>query len=194
MEQGGSNPAISSIEKTFRDYIVHANSLVSEESYKHASSCLEKLGFALDDVSTFAGMISAEHFSNMANYWTAGLFISAAINKVIKEDDITNLDFSALEGPADCVGYRLEHGKIVLHGNAGDYIGESMSGGEIAIKRNAGYYVGYNMSGGRITIRGNAGDHLGTYMSGGIIDVKGKIGSISESCRGRVCHRGMLVR
>ncbi|MDE1763805.1 MAG: hypothetical protein KGH88_06140 [Thaumarchaeota archaeon] len=194
MEQEGSGQSVPSIEKTFRDYIVHANSLVSEESYKYASSRLERLDFVLGDVSTFAGMISSEHFSNMANYWTAGLFVSAAINKVIKENDSVNLDFSALEGRADCVGYRLEQGKIVLRGNAGDYIGEAMSGGEIVIEHNAGYYIGYRMSGGHITIQGNTGDNLGTYMSGGVIDVKGKIGSISGSCRGRVYHKGILVR
>ncbi len=83
-------------------------------------------------------MISGEHFSDKANYWTAGLFISAAINKTIKEDDTVTLDFSSLGCPADCIGYSLEEGKIVVQGGAGDYVGEGMSDGEIIVQGNAG--------------------------------------------------------
>jgi formylmethanofuran dehydrogenase subunit C len=50
------------------------------------------------------------------------------------------------------------------------------------------------MSGGQITIRGNAGSHVGRYMSGGVIDIEGQIGSISESCRGRIYHGETLLR
>ena len=188
-----SNDVICAIAKIFREYIVYANSLTSERSYKSASSKLERLNFALNDVSIFAGLINSESFSDKANYWTAGLFISAAINKVIKEDDTVTLGFPSLGCPADCVGYRLKQGKIALQGNAGDYVGELMSGGEITIQGNAGYYVGYNMSGGHIIVQGNAGGHLGTYMSGGVIDIEGQIGSISESCRGKIYCRGTLL-
>src|SRR5579885_894198 len=186
--------AIHAIAKIFREYIVHANSMTSEESYKHASSNLDKVNFFLSDVPIFARLISGEYFTDKANYWTAGLFISAAINKVIKENEIVTLGFPILGFPVDCIGYGLKRGKIALQENAGDYLGEGMSGGEITIQHNAGYYLGYNMSGGRIIVHGNTGDHIGTYMSGGIIDIKGQIGSIAGSCRGKIYHRGMLVR
>ncbi|MGI0087302.1 MAG: hypothetical protein ACREBI_05020 [Nitrosotalea sp.] len=189
-----SNDIMDTIAKIFREYIVYANSLTSEVSYKSASSKLERLNFALNDISIFAGLINSESFSEKANYWTAGLFISAAVNKVIKEDDKVTLDFTGLGGTVDCIGYRLEQGKIVLRGNAGDYVGEAMSGGEITVQGNAGYYTGYAMSGGHIIIQGNTGGHIGTYMSGGVIDIEGKIGSIAESCRGRIYHRGTLLR
>jgi hypothetical protein len=190
--RANSNDIINAISKTFREYIVYANSLISEDSYKSASSKLEGLNFTLNDVSIFAGLINRESFSDKANYWTTGLFISAAINKVIKEYDTVTLNFPSLGCPADCIGYRLKQGKIAFQGNAGDYVGEAMSGGEITIQGNAGYYVGYNMSGGHIKIQGNAGDHVGTYMSGGVIHIEGQIGSISESGRGKIYHRGIL--
>ncbi len=193
MTKTNSNDVTHSIAKIFREYIAYANSLTSEESYKLASSKLERLNFTLDAVSIFAGLINSESFSGKANYWTAGLFISAAINKVIKEDDTVVLDFSRLGTQADCVGYRLKQGKIVLQGNAGDYVGEAMSGGKIAIQGNAGYYVGYNMSGGHILVRGDTGGHIGTYMSGGSIDIEGRIGSIAKSCRGKIYHKGTLL-
>lgn len=192
--EANSNGTINTIAKIFREYIVYANSLTSEESYKSASSKLERLNLTLDDVSIFAGLINRESFSDKANYWTAGLFISAAINKIIKEDDTVTLDFHSLGCPVDCVGYRLKQGKILFQGDAGDYLGEGMYGGEITIQGNAGYYVGYNMSGGHITIQCNAGGHVGTYMSGGVIHIEGQVGSISESCRGRIYHRGTLLR
>lgn len=188
-----SNNTVYAIAKIFREYIVDANSLTSEYSYKSASSKLERLDFTLCDVSIFSGLISGEYFSDKANYWTAGLFISAAINKTIKEDDTVTLGFASLCYPADCIGYSLEKGQIVFQGDAGDYVGECMSGGEIIVQGNAGYYVGYRMSGGQIRIQGNAGGHVGTYMSGGNIYMQGQIGSISESGRGKVYQRGTLL-
>jgi hypothetical protein len=192
--RANSNDTIYAIAKIFREYIVYANGLISEDSYKLASSKLERLDFTLNDASIFAGLINRESFSDNANYWTSGLFISAAINKVIKEDDTVTLNLPSLGCPVDCIGYRFKQGKIAFQGNAGDYVGEVMVGGEITIHGNAGYYVGYNMSGGHIIIQGNAGDHVGTYMSGGVIHIEGQIGSISESCRGKIYRRGILLR
>ena len=194
MDKAGSDNTIYTLIQVFREYIAYANYLTSENSYKSAVSKLESLNFAPNDVSTFARLISRKYFSDMANYWTVGLFISSAINKVIKEDDTIMLDFPSLGYPVDCIGYRLEHGKIVLQGNAGDYLGEAMSGGQITIQGNAGYYVGYSMSGGKITIQGNAADHIGTYMSGGMVRIDDQIGSIAESCRGRIYRGAILLR
>ncbi|HKU32363.1 MAG TPA: hypothetical protein VJR22_00770 [Candidatus Nitrosotalea sp.] len=190
MDRVDSNNTVFAIAKVFREYIDYANYLTSENSYKSALSKLENLKFTMNDVSTFAGLIDREQFTAKANYWTVGLFISAAINKVITKGDVMMLDFAILDYPVDCIGYRLEQGNITLQGDAGDYLGENMSGGEITIRGNAGNYVGYAMSGGEITIQGNAMDHIGTYMSGGIIHVKGEISSISESCKGRI-YRGI---
>src|SRR5574340_766948 len=88
-----SNATVHAIAEIFREYIVDANSLTSEYSYKAASSKLERLSFALKDLPLFAGLISGEYFSSKANYWTVGLFISAAINKVIKKYDVIELGF-----------------------------------------------------------------------------------------------------
>jgi len=186
--------AICSIDKVFREYITYANYLTSENSYKSAASKLEHLKFIQNDVSTFAGLIDREQFTDKANYWTVGLFISAAINKVISKDEVMVLDFVRLGYPVDCIGYRLKQGNLSLQGNAGDYLGENMSGGKITIQGNAGNYVGYAMSGGEIMVQGNVVDHVGTYMSGGTIHVKGQIGSIAESCKGRIYHDTTLLR
>ncbi len=189
-----SNVTVYAIAKIFQEYIVDANGITSEYSYKAASSMLEGLDFVLDDVSIFAGMISRKHFSDEANYWTAGLFVSAAINKVIKKDETVTLDFASLGCPADCIGYKFKQGKISLQGDAGDYLGENMSGGSIVIHGNAGFYIGFHMSGGDITIHGNTGDQVGTYMSGGVIRIEGQVGSMPESCRGKIYHRETLLR
>ncbi len=194
MDQVDTNNTISSIAKVFREYITYANYLTSEFSYKSALSKLENLKFVLNEVSTFAGLIDREQFTDKANYWTAGLFISAAINKVITKDEVMVLDFVRLGYPVDCIGYRLKQGNLSLRGDAGDYLGENMSGGKITIQGNAGNYVGYAMSGGEITIQGNVVDHVGTYMSGGTIHVKGQIGSISGSCKGRIYRDTTLLR
>lgn len=186
----GPNVAVYSIAKIFRDYIIDANGLTSKNSYKHAATKLERLEFGLSDVVAFTGMVSGQYFSDKANYWTAGIFVSAAINKIIKRDETVTLEFSSLGCAADCIGYGLDCGNLVLQGDAGDYLGEEMSGGTITVLGNAGYYLGFCMSGGQITVHGDAGGHLGTYMSGGLIDVHGRIGSVADSCKGRICQNG----
>jgi len=187
-----SNVIVNAMAEIFREYIIDANGLISEHSYKYALSKLEKLDFSLSDVSAFAGLVSSKHFSEEANYWTIGIFISAAINKIIKKDDIVTLNFANIDFSVDCIGFRLKHGKIILHGKSGDYLGEHMSGGEITVKGHAGYYIGYCMSGGCITIQGNAGEHIGRYMSGGVIKIKGKFGSIVTPYKGKIYHKGKL--
>lgn len=191
MTRTGSE-ATSSIAEVFRDYIVDANGLTSENSYKYALTKLGGLAYTLSDVAAFARIISGKDFTDEANYWTSGIFVSAAVNKVIKENETVTLDFANLGVSADCIGFRLQHGRIVIPGNAGDYLGEHMSGGEIVVKGNAGYYVGYAMSGGSIAVHGNAGGHLGRYMSAGVIQIKGKIGSIARPYSGKIYHNGIL--
>jgi glutamate synthase domain-containing protein 3 len=187
-----SNVTVHAMAEIFREYIVDANGLISENSYKYALSKLEGLVYTLSDVTIFTAMISGKKFTDKANYWTSGIFVSAAVNKIIKENETVKLDFASLGVPADCIGFRLKYGKILVLGNAGDYLGEHMSGGEIIIKGNAGYYVGYSMLGGSIIVRGNAGSHVGRYMSGGVIKIEGQIGSITKSYQGRIYHKGTL--
>lgn len=188
MRKTESNNVRNDVVRVFQEYIIYANYLTSENSYKHALSKLDNLKFTLKDISSFIGLIKKEHFAGKANYWTAGLFISAAINKIIKENETFTLESEFLGDSVDCIGYGLEQGKIILQGDAGDYLGENMSGGMITIRGNVGNYVGYAMSGGKITIEGNAANHIGTYMSGGTIHVKGQVGSIAKSCKGKICH------
>ena len=193
VDKADSSSTIHAITQVFKEYIDYANYLTSENSYKYASSKLESLNFIANDISNFANLISREHFTDKANYWTAGLFISAAVNKIIKKDERMIMSFGNLRHPVDCIGYKLVQGIITLQDNAGDYLGESMSGGEIIIQGNAGNYVGYAMSGGKIIIHGNVGDHIGSYMSGGIIQVEGQVGSIAKSCKGRIHHGSTSV-
>lgn len=187
-----SDVAVEAMAEIFRDYIIDANGLTSESSYKYALSKLEGLVYTLNDATVFASMISEKAFTDEANYWTSGIFVSAAVNQIVKENETVILDFANLDVPADCIGFRLKHGKILVPRNAGDYLGEHMSGGEIVVQGNAGYYVGYAMSGGSITVHGNAGGHLGRYMSAGVIQIEGQIGSIARPYRGKIYHKGIL--
>ncbi|MDE1861685.1 MAG: hypothetical protein KGI33_02105 [Thaumarchaeota archaeon] len=185
---------LPSIERAFKEYIRDANMMTSDISYKLAASKVAGTIFSLDDVGQFAQGISGSRFSDKANYWTSGLFVSAAINKMATEMSSVVLEFGLLGCPVDCIGYALERGSIIVEGGAGDYLGERMRGGEITVRGRVGNYAGYCMSGGRITVRGDAGCHTGTYMSGGVIEVGGRISSIPESCSGTVIAGGRKIR
>lgn len=189
-----TNPSISinMMKRIFRDFITDANGLISQYSYKYALSKLEGLEYTLHDVATFAGLISGKEFTEEANYWTSGIFVSAAINRILRKSDSITLDFASLGTAVDCIGYGLKRGKILVSGNAGDYLGEHMSGGEIIVEGDAGYYIGYAMSGGMIKVLGNAGGHVGRYMSGGTMQIEGQIESIARPYKGSIYHKGIL--
>ncbi len=181
---GKQGAAAHDIALVFRQYLKYANYVTSDISYKSAASKLDPIEFSADDVMDFAKAVNG-NFSESANYWTRGIFISAAINKVIKKDETVTLELSGAE-VVDCIGYGLGRGTIKVVGDVGDYVGEYMSGGEIAVMGNAGNYVGYAMSGGKISVAGNAAEHVGTYMSGGAIHIGGSLASIASSCKGMV--------
>ena len=83
----------------------------------------------------------------------------------------------------DRLGSHMQHGTIIIEGDAGDDLGASMSGGIIHVTGNAGHRVGgpavtskRGMTGGEIIIDGNAGDFAGFLMRRGLIAIAGATG------------------
>jgi formylmethanofuran dehydrogenase subunit C len=70
------------------------------------------------------------------------------------------------------VGERMDGGRIVVFGAAGDYLGHEMRGGRI-VASGCRDYAFRNMKGGWGVVRGNAGKFTGLGNSGGRILVQG---------------------
>lgn len=101
-----------------------------------------------------------------------GIYISALINKVIKEDDIITLKLN-LE--LEAIGMRLKRGTLITQGNVGNYLGSEMEGGEIVAEGRVKDFIGLSMKGGKITLKGEIQAHyIGLCMTGGEITKKGQ--------------------
>lgn len=98
--------------------------------------------------------------------------------------DASMVTFEGGSDRFDLVGSGMQHGRIVVEGNAGVQAGRGMASGEIEIQGNTGPWAGSAMTGGLLTVHGDAGDWLAgplpgerTGMSGGEIVVRGNAGS-----------------
>jgi hypothetical protein len=145
---------------------------------------LKKVKYSLSDIRDFVDMFRYDPEKISAgDAGTFGLFISAAANKVIKDGDTLNLDFSG-HYIHEFVGYGLSKGTLILVGAQGSYTGTKMSGGRIILDA-AGILVGQLMTGGEILIEGSAGQWLGQGMRGGKIEVReGVQGRIADGMAG----------
>ena len=141
------------------------------ENFSTASTLLKKVNYTIKDIEELCPILS-QSYANETN--SIGIFISAAINKIIKETDTINLDFAGIE--VNYLGYCLTRGNLIIKGSVGDYTGHYMQSGSITIHGNAGEYTGDFMQSGSITIHGNAGDWTGDSMQSGSIIVDGNAG------------------
>lgn len=90
------------------------------------------------------------------------------------------------------IGAGMQHGTLLIEGDAGAYLGQAMRGGTLVVNGNSGDAVGapgvgerIGMRGGLILIKGNAGERLGERQRRGVILVEGAVG--------RHCGRRMIA-
>ena len=104
-----------------------ANSFYHED-FSTASVLLKGVDYTIKNIEDLCPRLSLSY----ANKTTSiGIFISAAINKIIKETDTIVLDFAGIE--VNYLGYNLPCGNLIIKGNAGKYTGGSSEGGEIKV-------------------------------------------------------------
>lgn len=75
----------------------------------------------------------------------------------------------------------LDHGEVIITGNAGDYLGVLNNGANIKVTGDAGNYVADNMTDGTVIIEGNAGYGAGQYCYGGTVIVRGNAGDFTAT-------------
>lgn len=144
--------------------------------YDAYSRALSGASYRLDDVRSFVSGLSG------AGPRQLGLFISAAVNKVIAESDTIELDMRGKS--ADYLGMNLSKGTVTVLGDAGDRVATFMSGGRLIVTGNVGRWAGSCMSGGTLIVHGNAGNALGYFVS-----EESKIVVLGDAGRGVGAHR-----
>jgi formylmethanofuran dehydrogenase subunit C len=95
-----------------------------------------------------------------------GIFISEAINKIIKDGDVIYLDFNGRK--VDYLAYGLMRGTVIVRGDAGNYAGGFMGGSaKLEIYGNAGFRTGTsNKDDAYVLVHRDVGDEAGISMSG----------------------------
>ncbi|MEM5832371.1 MAG: hypothetical protein QXT38_03630, partial [Candidatus Aenigmatarchaeota archaeon] len=92
--------------------------------YEISSDELNSINYSLKDIENLCPVIKG-------NKYKIGVYISAAINKIIKDGEEVRLNFRNKR--IDFIGLYLSKGKIIVEGNAGDCVGFKMNGGNINI-------------------------------------------------------------
>ncbi len=147
-----------------------------DANFFNASAMLEGLDYTIKDIELLVPIIERTYKNaNIVFNYSIGIFVSAAINRIIKETDTINLDFTSMK--VNYLGLYLPCGNLIIHGNVGDYTGSEMKGGNITICGNAGNNTGEHMRGGSIIVDGNAGDATGYSMHSGSITIHGNAGN-----------------
>ncbi len=98
----------------------------------------------------------------------AGVFVSAAINNIIRDGDMVV----------------LRNHRITLH-----YMGTRLSRGTEIIEGGALNFLGYKMRGGTLILKGDALNFAATEMTGGNIEVLGRLASSAADGM----HGGRLI-
>ena len=73
----------------------------------------------------------------------------------------------------DRIGWRLDAGRIVVEGDAGDYAGALMHAGAMHVQGTAGALAACEMAGGELSIDGDVGDYAAGSLPGSIDGMRG---------------------
>lgn len=150
-----------------------------DEIYETGKSLAEKTSFTARDINELSKRITIKCDSERY----LGFYLSALVNKIIKEFDMIDLEpREELFG----LGAYLPTGKLLVRGNMKYFAGAFMSGGVCIIDGNSGNRSGNGMAGGKLIIYRDAGRDTGNFMEGGIIRVDESIESISSNCKGKI--------
>lgn len=150
------------------------------EMYNLAEEIAEKTVYTKDDLEDLSQEIAApsKHnwykedlneeeriekgilYENEHSY--LGLYLSALVNKIIKEDDVIRLAMNDLK--LEGLGAYLKKGFLRIEGSTRFYTGFKMQGGTLIVEESTGNYTGFKMQGGTLIVRKTAGFRTGIHM------------------------------
>lgn len=145
------------------------------EMYERYNQLAEKIDYSKKDLERFCRILYLE--KNSGDVFL-GLYISALVNKIIKEEDDIILEPAfKLSG----LGAFLPRGSLRIIGNTLAYTGAYMAGGALVLVGDSGSFTGMKKKGGDITVTHDAGSFAASYMEGGTFKAK-KLESFSVYC------------
>lgn len=144
-----------------------------KDEYQSALDQIRRLQieFSGDDISDFC---ASEKFGEWNSSSSLGIFVSALINSVIKDENTITL--RTREYVFDnYIGTFLERGTLIIDGNVDYCVGFGLKGGKIIVKGDAELGYGDYMEDGELIIEGKVLDHGLTNVKGGHAVINGII-------------------
>lgn len=138
--------------------------------YGTAENIVKEIEYSKNELQSFCEQLKM--FESCLHFLCAGTYLSALINKIIKEDEEIVLHLSHLEKKLERIGSFFSKGNLIVYGNGHSNAGELMRGGQVRIKGNVDNCAGLRMYGGKLVIEGTAGDETAYKMSGGELRAK----------------------
>ncbi len=103
--------------------------------------------------------------------------VNRALKESLNEVPVTVANACHLHGLAA----GIDHGEVVIEGDAGDYLGVLNDGGTIRVTKDTGKYLGDNMTTGTIIVEGDADFGAAQYCYGGTVVVHGDAGDFTAT-------------
>lgn len=177
-----ANPvAVSKLLNSFQEFLKISNEkfLTIDESYAVGKKLAHGLDYAKYDLEEISSWLKAINHGDTYQ----GIYLSALINKIIKDDENIMIRPTTI---LSCIGSYLQKGKLIVEGHTASFTGHKMMGGELHIKGDCGVSAGNQMKEGKIIVQGSLDNDVGPSMSGGEIIGYGGIEYISPSCKGKI--------
>ncbi|MBU4502535.1 MAG: hypothetical protein KKA79_08105 [Nanoarchaeota archaeon] len=200
-----NNPAI--VKTLFKKHDKFIEDIFDYETcpgkYDACQESLKDFHYEISHIELFNQQL--HRFCDVNQY--SGYFLSAMINKVIRDDDTIYFEKVGpnvgdylergtiiIEGDADFnIGCFLKGGRIIVKGNAMSYVGYCMEAGSIEVWGDISESVAYYMKGGKILIKGNAGRDVALGMEGGNLFLEGEVANLGNRRGGVINHRGSII-
>jgi len=156
-----TTPNLQALLYCSKKYLQQAHKLtLSKELHEFAQELSKDIDYGKIEIEELVKKLGDESYD--------GIFLSALINQVIKENQTFVLEPKIkLLG----IGTFLKQGNIIVKGDVGNYTGHWMEGGKITIYGNAGIKTGHMMCGGEITVYGISIEDFTVGQSGGRVRI-----------------------
>ncbi len=174
--------------KNFHDKTTFIN---LDEGYKTACSLVPNMQYTLEDViNLFNEFQESKEFYIKERF---GIYISALINRAIKESDIVELNVKNDSRLDHYLGLFLPRGTIILNGckvcphdTNFSKLGYGLNGGKLIINGDYQGSIGHRMKAGTLEVRGNLSDNNykdgpGFEMEGGLLQIDGDYKTMDRS-------------
>jgi len=189
-----NSPTVLKMLDGCEEFLQNKKNKTFENKYLQGELIAKKITYTKRELEELSKVIVLEQKekgpSNIYNDPSIGIYLSALVNKVIKNEDMIMLSVST---EFSGLGSYMKQGVVIVRGDLGDYTCNNMEGGLMVVKGNTKGNTANYMSGGKLMIDGNVGWFTGWGMKKGEVYIEGTVSHISPNCKGKIYNKDELI-